>query len=231
MEENNSTQTGFKPAELRTISLGFWLVGIAITVTAVSYFLNMEFSIQWLVWVVTLVFLIFALLAFEWPRALRSTKKLPEGKFRLLLLLSILLAFVVSSQVCGLGLRACNVVCHLTNLSLIGLGTVTAIRIHRNQSVFPILIPMIIISLIPHCVCYAPINLVWHNVLGGVAPTCEMIPMAATLFSVVALKGVRPKGSTVLVLASFGVMLFIIVGGILIEFPWQGCVDHPMMNG
>jgi hypothetical protein len=228
--ETNDTQTGLKPAELRTISVGFWLVGIAIAVTAVSYFLNMEFSIQWLVWAIAVVFLIYALLTFEWTRALQQIKKSPGGKFRLFLLLSIPLAFVISSQVCGLGLRACNVVCHITNLALIGLGAVTAIRIHRNQSVFPILIPMIVISLIPHCVCHAPINLVWHNVLGGVAPTCEMIPMAATLFAVTALKGVRPRRSTLLVLASFGVMLFIIIGGIFIKFPWQGCVDHQMIT-
>jgi hypothetical protein len=57
-----------------------------------------------------------------------------------------------------------------------------------------------------------------------------MIPMAATLFAVTALKGVRPRRSTLLVLASFGVMLFIIIGGIFIKFPWQGCVDHQMIT-
>jgi hypothetical protein len=28
--------------------------------------------------------------------------------------------------------------------------------------------------------------------------------------------------------ASRTVMAFIIVGGLLFGFPWQGCVDHPM---
>jgi len=55
-----------------------------------------------------------------------------------------------------------------------------------------------------------------------------MIPLGATLFAVAGLRGVRPRSSTFLVAALFGVMAFIIVGGLLFGFPWQGCVDHPM---
>jgi hypothetical protein len=55
-----------------------------------------------------------------------------------------------------------------------------------------------------------------------------MVPMAAVLFAVSALRGVRPRGGTALVAVMFGVMIFIIVGGSLIGFPWGGCVDHPM---
>jgi hypothetical protein len=67
---------------------------------------------------------------------------------------------------------------------------------------------MIVLSLIPHCVCHAPINLLWHRVLNGVAPTCEMVPMAAVLFAASALRGVRPRGAAALVAAMFAVMLF-----------------------
>jgi hypothetical protein len=102
------------------------------------------------------------------------------------------------------------------------------VRLHRGRSAAPILIPMVAIGLVPHCVCHAPINTLWHGVLGGVAPTCEMVPLAATLFAVPALRGVRPRGGAVLVGALYGVMVFIIVGGALFGFPWQGCVDHPM---
>jgi hypothetical protein len=55
-----------------------------------------------------------------------------------------------------------------------------------------------------------------------------MLPLGATLFSVTALRGVRPRSSAALVGVMFGVMAFIIVGGLLFGFPWQGCVDHPM---
>ena len=223
-----NTHSDVRPLETRTLSVGFLLVGLAIAVTTVSYVWNMSFSYQWLVWAVGGAFAAVALLTFEWPRALRRPGRVPEQRLRLFLLLSIPLAFVVSSQVCGLGLRACNAVCHITNLALIGLGTVTAVRLHRGKSVAPFLIPMIVVGLIPHCVCHAPINLAWHGMLGGVAPTCEMIPLGATLFAVAGLRGVRPRSGIVLVAALFGVMAFIIVGGLLFGFPWQGCVDHPM---
>jgi hypothetical protein len=88
---------------------------------------------------------------------------------------------------------------------------------------------MVIVGLIPHCVCYAPINTVWHSMFAGYSPTCEMMPLAATLFSVMSLKGVRPRFSTTLVAVLFVVMLFIIAGSLLFGFPWQGCVDHPRL--
>ncbi len=226
--ETTIAQTDLKPLEVRTVSVGFFLVGLAIAITAVSYVLNMTFTHQWLVWLIGTAFAAVALLAFEWPRAFRNPGAVPGGRFRQVLLLSIPLAFVLSSQVCGLGLRACNGVCHATNLLLIGLGTVTAIRVHRGQSVGSLLILMVGVSLVPHCVCHAPINILWHRMLAGFAPTCEMVPLGAMLFSVSALRGVRPRGSAALVGAVYGVMAFIIVGGLLFAFTWQGCVDHPV---
>ena len=216
------------PLETRTLSVGFLLVGLAIALTTVCFVSILSLSYLWLVWGVGGAFAAVALLTFEWPRALRRPGRAPMRGLRWFLLLCIPLAFVLSSQVCGLGLRACNTVCHITNLALIGLGTVTAVRLHRGKFVAPFLIPMIVVGLIPHCVCPAPINLSWHGMLGGVAPTCEMIPLGATLFAVAGLRGVRPRSSTFLVAALFGVMAFIIVGGLLFGFPWQGCVDHPM---
>ncbi|MFQ5629908.1 MAG: hypothetical protein ACE5I1_14170 [bacterium] len=45
--ETIDTQTSLKPFELRIVSIGFWLVGLAIAVTAVSYVLNMRFQSRW----------------------------------------------------------------------------------------------------------------------------------------------------------------------------------------
>jgi hypothetical protein len=225
--EATIARASWNPLEFRTLSLGFLLVGLAIAVTAVSYALNMTFSYQWLVWGVAAVFAAVALLALEWPRAVRRPGEVPGGRLRQLLLLSMPFAFVLSSQVCGLGTRACNTACHVINLSLIGLAAVTAIRLHRGRSVGAFLIPLVVVGLVPHCVCHAPINLIWHGMLGGVAPTCEMVPLAAALFAVSALRGVRPRSSTALVGAMFGVMVFIIVGGALFGFPWKGCAGQP----
>jgi hypothetical protein len=55
-----------------------------------------------------------------------------------------------------------------------------------------------------------------------------MMPLAAALFSVMAIRGVRSRYSTALIAVLFGVMGFIIMGGLLLGFPWQGCVDHPI---
>jgi hypothetical protein len=200
---------------------------LAIGVTSWSYATNMTFTPQWLVWAVAGVFAIVAILAFEWPRALKSRSDSPTETHRHVLIWSIPLAFLASSQVCGLGTRACSGVCHATNLALIGLGTPAALRLKSGRSVAPVLVPMIVVSLNPHCVCHAPVNTVWHRMFGGFASTCEMVPMAAGLFAVSALRGVRRTASTALVVAMFGVMAFIAVGGTLFGFPWQGCVDHP----
>jgi len=225
------TRTGLNSLEVWTVSVGLILAGLAIAITGVSYISNMAFSPQWLVWVVGLAFLAVGCLTIEWPRGFRHPGEVPGEGLRRLLLLSIPLAFMVSSQVCGLGLRACNPVCHTTNLVLIVLAIVVAVRLHRGQSIGPLLIPMVVIALIPHCVCHAPINVLWHRMLGGIAPTCEMVPLAATLFSVSALQGVRIRYSALLVAVLFVVMVFIIVGGLLFGFPWQGCVDHPGAAG
>jgi hypothetical protein len=213
------------------MTAGFFLAGIAIAITGVSYSIYMEFTYQWLVWVLAGAFVAVGLMTMEWPRGFRNQGEVPEGKLRQFLLVSMPLAFIVSSQVCGLGLRACNIVCHTTNLLLIVLAAVTAIRLHRGQTIGAVLVPMIIIALLPHCVCFAPINILWHRMMGGYAPTCEMMPLAAVLYSVAALRGVRPQLGTGLVVLLFVVMIFIIVGSILFGFPWQGCVDHPNMTG
>jgi hypothetical protein len=214
--------------EAWTLSVGFILTGFAIGVTGVSYLVNMIFPYQWLVWIVGFAFVGVAILTISWPLALRKPKKVPPQKnSRQILILSIPLAYILSSQVCGLGFQACNAICHITNLVLVILGIVAAYRLYRALSFGWILIPMIVISLIPHCVCHAPINVLWHSMLCGVSPACEMIPLAVTLYAIVAVHGIRPRSSSVLVILLFAVMIFIIVGGFLWEFPWSGCVDHP----
>jgi hypothetical protein len=216
--------------EVITVSTGLILSGLAILVTGVSYLMHMEFTYHWLVWVIGVAFVVVGLITMVWPRAYKGQlTTVPEGNLRQWLIIAIPLAFIVSSQVCGLGLRACNAACHITNLLLIVMAIVVALRLSRGQSIGMLLIPMVIIALIPHCVCHAPINTLWHSFMGGYAPTCEMMPLAATLFAVMALRGFRPGLSGLLVIILFAVMVFIIVGSLLFGFPWTGCVDHPMI--
>ncbi len=111
-----------KPLELRTVWIGFVLVGLAVAVTATIYVLSMTFRPQWLVWGVGAAFAAVALLALEWPRALRRVGQAPDGRLRVALLLSMPLAFILGSQVCGVGLKGCTALCHATNLAAIGLA-------------------------------------------------------------------------------------------------------------
>lgn len=225
--ETSSTQTDLQPLEKQTMRIGFILAGIVIAVTAVSYLLNMTFTYQWMVWVIGVAFLAVALLTLEWTRSLSGPLgEAPTGTLRGLLLLAMPLAFILDSQICGLGIKACSVLCNVISVTLIGLSAVTAYRIYRNQSVGALLVPMVIIGLIPHCVCGAPINTIWHNIFGGYAPTCQVIPLAATLFSVAALRGVRTRWSAILVGVLLAVTVFIVVGNPLFGFPWTGCVGQ-----
>jgi hypothetical protein len=65
---------------------------------------------------------------------------------------------------------------------------------------------------------------IFHSLLGGYAPTCYVIPLAATLFAVAALRGIRTRWSAGLVGVLLAVTVFIVVGNPLFGFPWQGCV-------
>lgn len=192
---------------------------------AVSYVQYSEFPITILVWVIGVAFLGVAILAFEWPRAFRGQAgEEPTGGLRIFLAASILLAFILDSQICGLGLAGCSTLCNAISFTMIGLGTITAIRLYQGKSVGALLIPMVVIGLIPHCTCHAPINTIWHSILGGYAPTCQVIPLATTLFAVSAFKGVRTFLSAGLVGMLLVVTLFIVVGNPLWSFPWAGCV-------
>jgi hypothetical protein len=218
-------RTGLKSLETRTIAVGFLLVGIVIAVTAVSYVANMTFDYQWLVWIIGVAFMGVALLSLEWPRAyFGALGEVPEGRLQTFLLVSMPLAYVLASQYCGLGLKACNAVCHAVNLSGIGLGAVIAVRLRRGQSIGAFLAPLVILSLVPHCVCHAPINTIWQNVLGGYSPVCGAVPLAVILFAVSALRGARPRLSAALVGVLLGVIVFIAVGNPVFGFPWEGCV-------
>ena len=209
----------------QTIVAGFVLAGIVIAVVAVSYLLNSPFLIKILVWVIGVAFAGVALLALAWPRAFRRPpSEAPTGNLRIFPLLAIPIAFVLDSQICGLGLKACTIVCHVLTYSLIGLATATAIQLYRGKSVGPLLVPMVVLSLIPHCVCQAPINTIWQGIFGGYVPAYYVIPLAATLFSISALRGVRTCWSAALVGVLLAVTVFIVVGNPLVGFPWQECV-------
>ena len=218
-------QTELKPLEVRTLIVGFVLVGLAVAVTTVSYLLNMTFVYQWLVWIIGIAFAGVALITLEWTRAFRSPAgEAPEGWLRNAMLVSIPLAYILGSQVCGLGLASCGIACTAINLSLIGLSTATAVQIHRGKSIGALLIPIVILGLVPHCMCHAPINTIWHGIFGGVSPTCNMVPLAVTLFSLTALRGIRPRASAALSGVMTGMIVFMAVGNPLFGFPWSGCV-------
>jgi hypothetical protein len=149
---------------------------------------------------------------------------MPEGGARTFLLAAMPLSFVIGSQVCGLGFKACSTVCHLTNLSLIVLASGLAFRMHRGLSIGPILIPMVVLGLLPHCICHAPINVVWQGIFGGYSPTCNMVPLAVVLFSVAALRGFRFRASTIMTGVLLVMIVFMAAGNPLIGLPWEGCV-------
>jgi hypothetical protein len=175
-------QTRQDPLEKRSVMVGLLLSGVVIAVVAVSYLMNSEYPIRWLVWVIGVAFAAVAVLLIEWPRAYRgSIGEIPTGTFQQLLLISMPLGFVLDSQICGLGLKSCTILCNVISFSMIGLSTVTAFRIQRGQSIGAFVAPMVVVGLIPHCTCVAPINTIFQNVLGGYAPTCQVMPLAASL--------------------------------------------------
>jgi hypothetical protein len=61
-------------------------------------------------------------------------------------------------------------------------------------------------------------------ILGGYAPMCGLVPMAAVLFSLAAQKGARPRLRATLTAVMLGVIAFMAVGNPLIGFPWEGYV-------
>jgi len=201
------------------------LSGVVIGVVAASYLLNMQFQYRWLVWIIGIAFGAVALLLIIWPVFLRGRLgDAPEGKLRAVLILAIPIAFVLDSQICGLGLKACSTLCNAFSFTLISLGVLIAVQLLRGKSVGLLLLPMVVIALIPHCTCGAPINTIWQSILNGYAPTCQVIPLATTLFAVAAMRGVRTRWSVALVFLLLAVTIFIVVGNPLWGFPWVGCV-------
>lgn len=86
------------------LTMGLILAGLAIAITGVSYLMYMTFNYQWLVWMIGIAFIAVGILISESPRGFSTQGNIPSGKFRQVLLFSMPLAFILSSQVCGLGL-------------------------------------------------------------------------------------------------------------------------------
>jgi len=214
-----------------TIRIGFILAGAIITVTGISYGMHSPFQIRPLVWLIAIAFICIGLISLEWPRAFGgSPHKIPKGNQKLFLLAAIPFSFILDSQICGLGLMACSTTCNLISFATIALAIILALRINQDKPVAIVLIPIVILSVIPHCICDAPINTIWRNLFNGVAPTCYIIPLATTLFALTALRGRRSRLSTILVVVMLVVTLFIAIGNPLFGFPWEGCVgNHNMM--
>ena len=68
--------------------------------------------------------------------------------------------------------------------------------------------------------------LVWviTAAFGAVALITLAWPLAVTLFSVTALRGIRPRASAALSGVMTGMIVFMAVGNPLFGFPWAGCV-------
>lgn len=217
------TKSPWKFLEAPVLVAGFLAAGIVIAVVAVSYVMNSPFPHRWLVWIIGGAFGAVALLALEWPRGLRHPGEAAKGKLRLFLLLAMPVAFILSSQICGPGLKACTSLCHVINFSLIVVAAVVAYLFARGPSASLALVPLVIIAVLPHCVCPAPINILWRHLASG-SPTCEVMPMAAVVFAGSALRGVRPRLGAVVVAVLLGTIVFVAAGNALVGFPWEGCV-------
>ena len=150
----------------------------------------------------------------------------PTGKLRAFLILAIPVAYVLDGQICGFGFTARTVLCSVVSSALLALAIVTAVQLYRGKSTGVLLVTMVVLSPIPHRACDAPINTIFQRMFGGYAPTCYVIPLAAPLYSVSALRGVRTRWSAVLVVVLLAVTVFIVVGNPLFGFPWQGCVGN-----
>jgi hypothetical protein len=213
------------------IRIGFILAGTIITITGISYGIHSPFQIKPLVWLIAIAFTCIGLISLEWAWAFGgSPGKIPKGNQKLFLLAAIPFSFILDSQICGLGLMACSTTCNLISLATIALALILAFRINRDKPIVIVLVPIVILSTIPHCICDAPINTIWRNLFNGVAPTCYIIPLATTLFALTALRGRRSRLSTIFVVVMLIITLFIAVGNPLFGFPWEGCVgNHDMM--
>ena len=77
----NNAKTELNRLEVRIISIGLILAGIAIAITGVSYILNMSFTYQWLVWAVGLAFVVVGLLTIEWMRGFLKPGEVSGGRF------------------------------------------------------------------------------------------------------------------------------------------------------
>ena len=218
-------RAGWHPLEIRTVSVGFLLAGLAVALTTVSFALHTTFPYRWLVWGCTAGFAAVALVALEWPRALRQLGELPMGGQRRFFLLAVPLAFILNSQVCGLGVTACSGVCNGISFALVGLAVVTSVHLSRSQPVGPLLVPMVVLGVVPHCICNVNANVLWHSTV-GLSPACEVVPLTAALFSISALRGVRPSGSVAVVAVLLGMIVFMAVGSNVYGFPWQVCVNQ-----
>lgn len=116
-----------------------------------------------------------ALITIEWPRAFRGLLgDEPIGGLRAFLILAIPTSFTIDSQICSLGLKNCSTPCNVISFTMISLGGVTAVQLCRGKSVGALLAPMVVIGLLPHCTNWTPINTIFHNLLGGYSPTCQV---------------------------------------------------------
>ena len=82
----------------------------------------MEFPYRWLIWLIVIAFAAVAILSLSWPALFNVSDDRLTKKMQQILLWSIPLAFIMSSQLCVLGLKGCNAACSIINISLIGIA-------------------------------------------------------------------------------------------------------------
>lgn len=161
-------------------------------------------------------------MAIEWPRAFRRpVGEVPEGGLRGFLLLSIPAAYILAPTLCDAGLRSCTALGVLLSFVLMGLAWITRIRLNQGEAMGPLLPAMIVLSLVPQCACPTPGDTIFQRPFLGYAPNGFVLPLLTTLLVVAGLGGVRARWGARLVGMLLVVVCLVLVGSVLLGFPWE----------
>jgi len=114
----------------------------------------------------------------------------PDRLMRGLLLLSIPVAFLVSSLDCtGLSLHGCSTFCTFIKLIWIPVVAIVCVACYRtsSRSGQTVLLLMSFVPLFPHCGCYNPANAWWIDHIGA-SPDCYIWGFAVSALTLGALR-------------------------------------------
>jgi hypothetical protein len=116
------------------------------------------------------------------------------------------------------GFPGCNSVCvGLTAGSVVVLGLGALVK--RRAGAAPLALAVILVYAVPHCICDNPINGWWIDRL-GYSPNCFALPLIGMGFAVLGLRGIWPRLSLLLALATAGASATFASGHHLLSYPW-----------